>query len=86
MSVGRSIEAMADTIVHGALVAGPQHIGIGTDFDGWVHSVEGMRDSLRYPDLTALLAHRGFSESELQGILGGNYLRILGETLAAAGS
>ena len=45
-----------------------------------------MRDSLRYPDLTALLAHRGFSESELQGILGGNYLRILGETLAAAGS
>jgi membrane dipeptidase len=76
---GRSIEAMADSIVHGALVAGPQHIGIGTDFDGWVHSVEGMREARRYPDLTGLLARRGFSESELRGILGGNYLRVLGE-------
>jgi membrane dipeptidase len=76
---GESIEAMADSIVHGALVAGAEHIGIGTDFDGWVHSVEGMREARRYPDLTGLLARRGFSEAELRGILGGNYLRVLGE-------
>jgi membrane dipeptidase len=76
---GRSIESMADTIVHGALVAGAQHIGIGTDFDGWVHSAEGIRDARRYPDLTDLLARRGFNEMELRGILGGNYLRVLGE-------
>ena len=76
---GPSIDAMADAIVHGALVAGPEHIGIGTDFDGWVYSVEGMREARRYPDLTELLSRRGFSEAELRGILGGNYLRVLGE-------
>ena len=76
---GDSLEAMADNIVHGALVAGAEHIGIGTDFDGWVHSAEGIRDARRYPDLTAALARRGFNETELGGILGGNYLRALGE-------
>jgi membrane dipeptidase len=79
---GDSIEAMADAIVHGATVAGPRHIGIGTDFDGWVFSVEGIRDATRYPALTERLARRGFSETELRGILGGNYLRVLGETYA----
>ena len=76
---GHSIEAMIDSIVHGALVAGPEHIGIGTDFDGWVYSAQGIREALDYPDITARLAQRGFSESEIVGILGGNYLRVLGE-------
>jgi membrane dipeptidase len=74
-----SIEAMADAIVHGASVAGARHVGIGTDFDGWVFSARGIRDATRYPALTELLAKRGFSEEELRGILGGNYLRVLGE-------
>ena len=80
---GDSIEAMADSIVHGAGVAGARHVGIGTDFDGWVFSAEGIRDATRYPALTELLARRGFSETELRGILGGNYLRVLGETYAS---
>jgi membrane dipeptidase len=74
-----SIEAMADTIVHAASVAGARHVGIGTDFDGWVFSAKGMRDATRYPALTEQLVRRGFSEEELRGILGGNYLRVLGE-------
>jgi len=80
---GDSIEAMADSIVHGAAVAGAAHVGIGTDFDGWVFSVKGIRDATRYPALTELLARRGFSEAELRGILGGNYLRVLGENYAS---
>ena len=76
---GPSIDEMIDSIVHGALVAGPQHIGIGTDFDGWVYSARGVREALDYPDITARLVKRGFSESEIVGILGGNYLRVLGE-------
>jgi len=79
---GDSIEAMADSIVHGAGIAGAAHVGIGTDFDGWVFSARGMRDATRYPALTELLAKRGFSEAELCGILGGNYLRVLGEAQA----
>jgi len=77
---GDSIDRMADSIVHGASVAGAAHVGIGTDFDGWVFSAKGIRDATRYPALTARLARRGFSEAELRGILGGNYLRVLGET------
>src|SRR5262249_8403293 len=76
---GDSVENMADSIVHGALVAGPDHIGIGTDFDGWVPSAAGIRDASRYPALTEALARRGFTTAELTGILGTNYLRLLGE-------
>jgi membrane dipeptidase len=80
---GNSIEAMADAIVHGASVAGAAHVGIGTDFDGWVFSAQGMRDATCYPALTERLVRRGFSEPELRGILGGNYLRVLGENHAS---
>jgi membrane dipeptidase len=80
---GDSIEAMADSIVHAASVAGAAHVGIGTDFDGWVSSAYGIRDATRYPALTERLARRGFSEAELRGILGGNYLRVLGEAQEA---
>lgn len=82
---GDSIDRMADSIVHGASVAGAGHVGIGTDFDGWVFSAKGIRDATQYPALTERLARRGFSEAELRGILGGNYLRLLGETWPAAG-
>lgn len=76
---GDSIDHMADSIVHGALVAGPDHIGIGTDFDGWVPSASGIRDARRYPALTETLSRRGFTDTELTGILGRNYLKLLGE-------
>jgi membrane dipeptidase len=81
---GPSIEAMIDSIVHGALVAGAGHVGIGTDFDGWVYSADGIRDARHYPGITERLAQRGFGGSEIAGILGGNYLRVLGETFPAA--
>jgi len=74
-----ALEQMIDTLVHAALVAGPEHVGIGTDFDGWVSSASGIREARHYPFITAELAQRGFSESEIRGILGGNYLRVLGE-------
>ena len=73
------VEQMADAIVHGALVAGPQHIGIGTDFDGYVWSARRIREARHYPALTEALSKRGFTSSELHGILGANYLRVLGE-------
>ena len=78
---GDSVDAMIDTIVHGAHVAGAAHVGIGTDFDGWVPSAAGIRDATKYPVLTEKLAQRGFSEAEIRGILGGNYLRVLGEAV-----
>jgi membrane dipeptidase len=76
---GASIDAMVDSIVHGALVAGVDHVGIGTDFDGWVYSADGISDAREYPAITERLAKRGFTASEIRAILGGNYLRVLGE-------
>ena len=73
------VEDLADAIVHGALVAGPEHIGIGTDFDGFVWSARRIREARHYPALSEALSRRGFTAAELQGILGGNYLRVLGE-------
>jgi membrane dipeptidase len=73
------VEEMADAVVHGALVAGADHVGIGTDFDGFVWSARRMREARHYPALTEALSRRGFHEAELRGILGGNYLRVLGE-------
>jgi len=74
------VEDLADAVVHGALVAGPEHVGIGTDFDGYVWSARRIREARHYPALTEALSRRGFTEAELRGILGGNYLRVLGET------
>ncbi|MFL5248395.1 MAG: dipeptidase [Myxococcales bacterium] len=79
------VEEMADAVVHGALVAGAEHIGIGTDFDGFVWSARGMREARHYPRLTEALSLRGFHEEELRGILGGNYLRVLGEDPGSVG-
>jgi membrane dipeptidase len=76
---GPTIEAMLDSIVHAALVAGAAHVGIGTDFDGWVYSAEGIREARQYPSITEGLVRRGFDAAEIAGILGGNYLRVLGE-------
>jgi membrane dipeptidase len=79
------VEEMADAVVHGALVAGAEHVGIGTDFDGFVWSARRMREARHYPILTEALSRRGFNEAELHGILGGNYLRVLGESLGGTG-
>ena len=73
------VEDLADAVVHGALVSGPEHVGIGTDFDGYVWSARRIREARHYPALTEALSRRGFNETELRGILGGNYLRVLGE-------
>jgi membrane dipeptidase len=73
------VEDLADAVVHGALVAGPEHIGIGTDFDGYVWSARRIREARHYPALSETLSRRGFTTAELHGILGGNYLRVLGE-------
>jgi len=78
------VEEMGDAVVHGALVAGADHVGIGTDFDGFVWSAKRMREARHYRILTETLSRRGFTEGELRGILGGNYLRVLGESVAGA--
>jgi membrane dipeptidase len=63
---------------------GPDHVGIGSDFDGVFAVPEGMEDCSKLPNLTAALLSRGYSEDDLAKVLGGNVLRVMDACQAEA--
>lgn len=69
---------------HVRTVAGIDHIGIGGDYDGTDSMPVGMEDVASYPRLFAALLDRGWSESDLVKLAGGNVLRVLREAEAVA--
>ncbi|QHN03236.1 membrane dipeptidase [Granulicella sp. WH15] len=58
-------------------LVGPDHVGIGSDFDGIALSVEGMESAADLPKVTAALLERGWQAGELKGLLGENLLRVM---------
>jgi len=60
-------------------VAGIDHVGIGSDFDGIAGTANGLEDVSKMPSLIAVLLNRGYSESGLKKILGQNHLRVICE-------
>jgi membrane dipeptidase len=70
-----SIKDVADHIDHIVKVAGIDHVGIGSDFDGVTSVPVGLEDVATYPRLTEELLRRGYSEADINKILGGNVLR-----------
>jgi len=72
-----SYTAIADHIEHAVQVAGIDHVGLGSDFDGIDSAPKGMEDASKLPDLVRELARRGYSEQDLKKILGGNLLRVM---------
>ena len=60
-------------------VAGIDHIGLGGDYDGVDVLPQGLEDVSGYPRLLAALADRGWSDTDLARLAGGNALRVLGE-------
>lgn len=68
----------ADHIDHAVRLAGIDHVGIGTDFDGDDTEVlPGCRAANELPNLTVELLRRGYSEAQLAKLWGGNLLRVL---------
>jgi membrane dipeptidase len=65
-----------DHIDHIAKVAGTEHVGLGSDFDGISVVPEQLEDVSYFPYITQGLLDRGYSEAEIQGILGGNLMRV----------
>lgn len=69
-------ERLVDHIVHAARVAGIDHVGLGSDYDGIEQGPEWLEDARGYAVLAELLARRGFEDDELLKILGGNMERV----------
>ena len=72
---------LVDHIDHIAKVAGVDHVGIGSDFDGVTALPEGMDDVTRLPRLAQALLDRGYSDAEVTQILGGNMMRVMEQVL-----
>ncbi len=72
-----SLSDVADHVDHVRAVAGIDHVGIGSDFDGAPTMPEGLEDVSRYPALFAELASRGYGDEDLARIAGRNVLRVM---------
>lgn len=79
-----TLSQVADHIDHIRRVAGIDHIGIGSDFDGG-GGVSGLEDVSKFHDLTAELLKRGYRDEEILKILGRNVLRVMRSAEAVAG-
>jgi membrane dipeptidase len=71
----------AACIDHVVKVAGIDHVGIGSDFDGISLVPHGLEDVSKLPNLTAELLQRGYSEDDIRKIMGGNFLRVIKEVV-----
>ena len=74
-----TVSVLVDHIDHIAKVAGVDHVGIGSDFDGVSSLPVGMEDISRLPAITYELLRRGYSEQDILKILGGNFMRAFAE-------
>jgi len=74
-----TLQDVADHLDHLCQVAGVDHVGIGSDFEGFHGSVEGLEDVSKYPDLLAEMLRRGYSTGDLEKLAGGNLLRVFAE-------
>ena len=70
-------EIIVDHIEHVIKVAGIDHVGLGSDFDGISKLPAGIEDVAKYPVITELMLRRGYEEEAIHKVLYGNALRVL---------
>jgi membrane dipeptidase len=72
-----TVEQVADHIDHVKKLAGIDHVGFGSDFDGVGDTLPtGLKDASEYPNLVRVLLERGYTEQEIEKICSGNVLRV----------
>jgi membrane dipeptidase len=81
-----TVRDISDHIDHVAKIAGHDHVGIGADLDGIDSTPTGMTGVETYPRLFAELIRRGWSDTDLAKLAGGNVLRVMHGAEAAAAS
>jgi membrane dipeptidase len=80
-----TLSMLVDHIEHIAKVAGIDHVGLGSDFDGVPNLPEGIKDVADLPNVTYELLRRGHSDEDVLKILGGNFMRVFAEAERVAG-
>jgi membrane dipeptidase len=74
-----TVSRIVDHIDHIVKLVGVDHVGIGSDFDGVQATTSDLATVADLPNLTRELLKRGYSESDVNKILGGNMLRVMEE-------
>jgi membrane dipeptidase len=80
-----TLGTVVDHIEHVINVAGIDHVGIGSDYDGVTRLPVGLEDVSTYPAITQELLNRGYDAGQIHKILGGNILRVLRQAEQVAG-
>jgi membrane dipeptidase len=78
-------EKIVEHIDHAVKVAGADHVGLGSDFDGATMPF-GMEDVSKLPKITDALLKKGYSDADIEKILGGNILRVMEQVEKVKGS
>lgn len=73
------LKLLIDHIDHMAQVAGVDHVGLGSDFDGLAALPQGIDSVADLPRITEALVQRGYTAEQIHKILGGNLLRVMRE-------
>ncbi len=76
---------LIEHVVHAVEIAGIEHVGVGSDFDGIQRGPAGLEDASRYGSLAELLLREGFSMDETRRVLGANMERVFAEVTSPAG-
>ena len=79
VKVAATVADVADHIDHAVRIAGIDHVGLGSDFDGVSGPPNGLDDVSKMPALIEVLLERGYAERDVKKILGENYLRVIRE-------
>ncbi len=79
-----TMRQVADHIDHIRRIAGVDHVGLGSDFDGITTVPVGLEDVSKFPDLIAELLRRGWTETDIRKLAGLNVLRVLRAAEATA--
>jgi membrane dipeptidase len=72
-----TLAQVADHIDHIRQIAGVDHVGLGSDFDGITEVPDHLEDVSKFPDLIAELLRRGWTEADVKKLAGLNILRVM---------
>ncbi|MDD4237154.1 MAG: dipeptidase [Desulfotomaculaceae bacterium] len=76
-----SLKEVLNHIDHAVAVGGVDCVGLGSDFDGTEKLALGLEDCSLWPTITGHLIDRGYRDGEVEKIIGGNFLRVIGQVL-----